>query len=192
MNFFRGKILKDNSGLTLIEIMVIITLLSIITAAAVPKISGFFSNKRENFAIFTGIITKVFDDSFLNDKTNYLVVHLFEASESEEETESGEIFSRQNGLSVVNLIDDKFVENERNIFHFKQFPDSFKIEEVILASGESITMGSVMIPFYPQGSSDNIIFHILTDDSEKYSIRLYKYIKEPEVTLDYIYFEDLQ
>ncbi len=185
--------IKCQNGMTLIEIIVVVTIISIMSMVAVPKISGIFSNKRENVAIFTGIIARTFDDSFLHERINYLVIHLYNGGDRAGKNflkSDDDVFRRSNGLSIVNLKDGIFIDNNRKIFSHKAFNDSFKIEEVLLGSGENIQNGNIMIPFYPQGFSDNAIIHLIANDDEKISIRIFKHLKEPKVFPGYIVFEN--
>jgi hypothetical protein len=177
----------------MIEIMVVITIISIMSMIAIPKLTGFFSNKRENLAVITGLITKTFDDSFLREKINYLIIHLYNGTTYPEKGSmqiTKDVFNRSNGISIVNLKDGIFIDNNRKIFQYKEFNNSFKIEEVLLTSGERIQNGNVLIPFYPQGFSDNVIIHLLVNDEEKISIRILKHLKEPKVLSGYVTFQD--
>lgn len=191
-HFFRTHILKCQKGITLVEILVTALIISILMGVAGPRVAGFFTSKRENLVIFTGIIRKVFDDAFLNDRVNYLIIHLSEPTLSEsEEEEEGSLMIRENGISVANLVNGKFVESKRKIFEYKKFPDSFRIDEVVLNTGEVITSGNVMIPFYPQGYSNNVIIHLVINDEERISVRIYKQLKDPEIDKGYTFFDSV-
>src|SRR4030042_5792263 len=72
----KKKIWHDSGGFTLIELVVVIAIISILFMIATPRLTKLFSTQRQNFAIFTGMAAKTFDDSFLNHRTNYLTVHL--------------------------------------------------------------------------------------------------------------------
>ena len=61
-------------------------------------------------------------------------------------------------------------------------------EEILLSTGEKITTGNVLIPYYPGGQSDNVILHILINNEENWSLRIYKMRKEPEIFHGYINF----
>lgn len=176
---------KNNSGFTLIEVLAVVAILSILAMVSVPQISGYLSNERKNFSIITSIISRVFDDAYLNDRNNYLAIHLYKKNS----TESDPFFSRSNGISVLNMNDGNFVESRRKIFKFRDFPSSFRIEEVVLRSNEVISSGTLLVPFYPEGSSDNIIIHILVKDYEKWSIKIDKHMKEPELIQGYITYQ---
>jgi len=99
------RALAGESGMTLIEIVIVLVIISVMAMLAVPRVSSFLGgSRREDFVIFTGMIAKTYDDSFLNDRTNYLVIHLNEGTPEPSELNK-DVFSRHNGLSVVNLVD---------------------------------------------------------------------------------------
>lgn len=178
-------ILRQSRGFTLLEIIIVLVIISIMTMLIIPRISNLFDSKRSNFIVLTTIIAKTFDDSFINDRLNFLVLHLYEPLSSDDV----ELFSRTNGISVVNLNEDgQFVGSRNRLLKYKAFPDSFKLEEIILSTGEKIGMGNVLIPFYPDGYSDDVIIHILVNDEERWSVRIYKLKKEARIFPEYIDF----
>lgn len=174
--------IEGNDGFTLIETIIVIVVLSITTMAVIPRLTTYFSNKRENFAIATGYITKTFDDAFLNNRTNFLTIHLYEpGSAIEENEEKAALFSQNNGFSVLNAEGGKFVLNDRKVLKPREFPESFRIEKVLIADGREYGSGSVLIPFYPQGYSSDIMIHVTVNDEEMWTIVIKKYMKEPDV-----------
>lgn len=173
---------KSISGFTLIEVLAVVAIVSIVAMVAVPKISGYLSNERKNFSLITGVISKVFDDSYMHDRNNYLAIHLYKKNSGETDP----FFSRVNGISVLTMKDGNFIESSRKIFKFRDFPSSFRLEEVVLRSNEVISNGTVLVPFYPEGSSDNLIIHVLVKEYEKWSIKINKHMKEPELIQGHI------
>ncbi len=144
------RIFYDEKGFTLIEIVVVMVLMGILLIMTAPRMYNWATKDSDNFALFTSTITKAFDDSFLNDRTNFLVIHLYEPFE--EETEMGdEIFGRNNGLSVVLFEEGKFVENERKVFKFREFDDDFRIEEVVLGLPILVaTSENIIVSYYTE------------------------------------------
>ncbi len=185
---FTKKTIKDTDGFTLIEIVIVIVVLSILYMIVTPRVSRIINTERDNFAILTGMIVKTFDDSFLHNTTNYLVVHL--QNPDLEETESEDDFkNRNNAVSVLNVVSGTWIDNKRKSLKWRKFsPAKFLIEEVVLQNGEKLTNGIVRIPFYPQGYSDNVIIHVLVNGTQKWSIKISKYIKEPKVLEGYVTF----
>ncbi len=172
-------------GFTLIELMVVAALLSIIAMVAVPRLSRFFSNRAENMSFLTKYIAKTHDDAFLNGRTNFLAIHLYK-KEQEKTILSGGVFDRRNGVSVLNFRDNVYTDSTRRLLQHYEFPDSFRIEEVVLRTGEVVTSGSVVIPFYPQGYSDNAVIHVITGDDKKWSVNIRRHFRDPEVVNDWI------
>lgn len=181
LKFNTWRQLRNNRGFTLIEILVVIAIISLMFMITAPRVTRVFNSQRENFAIFTGMIVKTFDDAFLHNRTNYLIIHLKSPNPDDSEIDKNDAFTRSNGITVMNIEDGKFVESKLKSLHFKEFPNSFLLEEVVLHSGEKISTGYASIPFYPQGYSDNVIIHILVNDDRQWSIRIDKHMKEPKV-----------
>lgn len=184
----KNKMAHDARGFTLIELVVVIAILSILMMIAVPRVTRIFSSQRENFAIFTGMIAATFDDAFLKNRTDFFTIYLT-APDPDDAMGQKDVFNRKNGIAVLNYVNGEFVDTKRKTLRFKEFPQSFLIEEVLPPSGEAITNGNVMIPFYPQGYSNNYIIHVLVNGEQKWSIRIDKHIKEPKVFEGYATFE---
>ncbi len=81
-------------------------------------------------------------------------------------------------------------KSKNKLLKYREFPESFRIEGVLLSTGEEITIGNVMIPFYPSGRTNDVILHILVDDEEQWSIRIFKLRKEPMIMPEYVKFDD--
>ncbi len=174
----------DQSGFTLVELVVVVAIISILFMIAVPRITRVFSTQRENFAVLTGIIVKTFDDAFLNDNTNYLILYLKDSDIAEAPGQQDDA-SRNNGVSVQNIVDGVFKDHRLKSLRYRGFSDDFVIEGVVMPSGEKISSGNVLIPFYPQGYADNVIIHILVNGDQQWSVRIDKHIKEPKVIEGY-------
>ena len=182
--------IRDDSGFTLLEMIIVVVILSIMAMVVAPRLTNFFGSRRGNFIIITSIIAKTFDDSFIKENINFLVCHLYETDPEYEPDINEKIFSRSNGISVVTIDNNgKYTDSKNRLLKFKEFSDSFKIEEVLVSTGESITSGNVLIPFYPRGYSDDAIIHILVNNEERWSIRIHKFRKEAEIIPEYIDFK---
>jgi prepilin-type N-terminal cleavage/methylation domain-containing protein len=183
------KIFSANHGFTLIELLIVISIISLMSLIVAPRMSNIFDSKRSNFIILTAMIAKTFDDSFVNDRMNFVLLHLYEPMSINDTVDK--VFSRKNGISVVVRNETgNFEDNKNKLLQYKPFSDSFKIQEILLSTGEKITTGNVLIPFYPGGQSDNVILHILVNDNENWSLKIYKMRKEPGIFQGYINFSD--
>jgi prepilin-type N-terminal cleavage/methylation domain-containing protein len=187
--FFKKAIVGDTSGFTLIEMVIVIVVISILFMIITPRISRMANTERNNFALFTGMIAKTFDDSFLHNRINYFVIHLPNPDPEEIELNK-ELLNRRNAISIINIVGGNFVRNKRKTLTWRDFPpDKFLIEEVIRPNGEKLLSGNVWVPFYPQGYSDNVIIHITVNGSQKWSVKINKHIKEPKVLEGYVTYE---
>ena len=182
--------LKNDAGFTLIELLVVIAIIATMTAVIAPRVSTIFNKNKEAFALATGLITRTFDDSFLKNKTNFLVIYLNKKDSKIKDMpkEQREIFDHSNSMSVLELNGEKFEQSTRKIFKLREFPETFRFERVLFASGSIIEEGVALIPFFPNGSSDNVIIHVYVNDTERWSIKIDKYLKEPAVVHDFIEF----
>jgi len=183
--------LFNNYGFTLIELLVVISLLSVLSVFIAPKISSYLRTESGNFILLTTVISRTFDDSFIHGKGNFLAIHLDQPSVDEID-KNEDFYRRQNGISVVNVDFDGLITDSKNVLlKPRVFSNNFLIDEVLLSNGEKITNGTVLIPFQPEGYSDNAIIHIRTGNEGTFSVVISKFSKEPKILPEYIDFASL-
>ncbi len=187
------KCLKtNNNGFTLIELIVVIAVFSILSIVVMPRIINYLSSARDNFLIFSTIVTKTFDDAFINHRNNFIVIHC-QSQENDIAEIPNTLFERTNGISVAILNDNsEFIDNPNKLLKNREFPDSFVIKEVLLPDGSSFTSGNVILPVYSSGTTSGAIVHILTNNEEEWSLIIKPYIKVPKVVKGYTTYEDIK
>lgn len=156
-----------------------------------PRIVNYLSSARDNFLVLSAIVTKTFDDAFINHRTNFIVIHCH-SRENEISDISNSLFERTNGISVAILNDtNEFTDNPNKLLKHREFPDTFAIKEILLPDGTSYTTGNVIIPVYSSGFTSGAILHIATND-EEWSVVINPYIKFPKVVKGYTTYEDIK
>lgn len=185
-------ITRNKKGFTLIELIVVLAVFSILSVVVMPRIMNYLSSTRDNFLLLTTTIKKTFDDAFINQHTNFLILHC-DNKESEVSDISSSIFERSNAISVA-ILDEKseFIDSKNKLLKFRQFPDSFSIKEVLLTDGTIYTTGNIFIPFYPSGFSSSAIIHILINNEEEWSVIINPYLREPTVIKGYSTYEEIK
>lgn len=161
---------KDNSGFTLIELVVVMAILAIMSVIALPKISGMLGDKRKESTILKAYIEAVTDDSFVSRKTNYLCINLSRPGNKNSEL-FDERYNDSNIVNVYELSDGKFIQNKNRVLRDRGFSSSFILDEVILEGGKSINSGNVLIPFYSDGTSAGFILKVFYGDSRMIFIK---------------------
>ena len=161
---------EDNSGFTLIELIIVMAIIAIMSVVALPKISGILGNQRKESAILKAYIEAVTDDSFVQRKINYLSINLSKPGNKDSEL-FDEKYKENNIVIVYELNNGKFVQNKSNVLKHRGFSSSFILEEVILEGGKSITSGNVLIPFYSDGSSAGFVLKAGSSDSKIFFIK---------------------
>jgi len=108
-----GNIFRlDNRGFTLIELIVAISVISLLFMLAIPRVGRMIGSQRDKFAIVTGMLATAFDDAFMKDRPNFFVVYL-SAPEADDTVLQKDVVDRKNGVAVLNYVDGEFVDNRR-------------------------------------------------------------------------------
>ncbi len=158
--------MSDNSGFTLIELVVVIAILAIMSLVALPRISGFLGNERKDSALFESYIAAVADDSFVNRRDNFLCISLKKSGGNSGEALNDKYW--ENSLTSYLFIDEKFKLNEKKILKAKDFSSSFILSQVIFDGGMTVSEGVVIIPFYSDGTSENFTIRIISEGKDIY------------------------
>lgn len=182
---------RDRRGFTLIELIVVLAVFSILSIVVMPRLINILSSTRDNFFLLSTVIAKSFDDSFINKRTNFIIIHC-NNTESDTEELPHSIFDRQNGISVAIVDDNKeFMDNPNKLLKYREFPDSFLIKKVILPDGSMHSSGNIFVPIYPSGQSSGAIIHILARNEEEWSVIINPYSKHPRIEKGYASYEKI-
>jgi prepilin-type N-terminal cleavage/methylation domain-containing protein len=147
--------LRNNSGFTLVEIMVVITLISIMLVFAVPNFQSLTTDTTKETNNWIVLTVKMLKQGALQNKKNYTLHVSMESNKmwytAEADDEEGEE-------------EDK--EESKSLGEYK-IPEGMRIVDVEFPEEEQISSGEVEINFYVQGFSDRAIIHIEDEDDDK-------------------------
>jgi prepilin-type N-terminal cleavage/methylation domain-containing protein len=148
-------ILRNNKGLTLVEIMVVITLISIMLAFAVPNFQSLTTDTTKETNNWIVLTVKMLKQGALRNKKTYTLHVSMESNKIwyTQETDEGE--GEEEG------------EEENKILGEYKIPEGLKIVDVEFPEEEQISSGEVEINFYVKGFSDRAIIHIENEDDDK-------------------------
>lgn len=153
MGLSRAGSAPGTTGFTLIELMVVMLLISIILAVAIPRFdSGFLQNSRR-------ITTRRIIDTIKS-------------------LRSKSIGEQKTCALVLNLSDDQYWTVDASMDELSmaqaaekalKLPDDIHFSAVAFPNQEQIRSGKVEIQFHPQGYSDHVLIHMQTDDAQRFT-----------------------
>jgi type II secretory pathway pseudopilin PulG len=172
----------DESGLTLIEIVAVVAMISFLVMVAAPRLDRFLTDENRHLSLFTGLIAYATDEAFLKNRTVYLTVHTWSPGDGGSVPLDEELREARNGISLARWNREKgvFVPLEGKKNNSITLPDSIRLTGVVMEDGRRVTEGPVFVPIYPDGSSPETRIILETDEGPIEVIR-YRYMKEPGV-----------
>ncbi|NOQ46476.1 MAG: prepilin-type N-terminal cleavage/methylation domain-containing protein [Desulfobulbaceae bacterium] len=161
-------------GFTLLELMVVMVLISIMTAFAVPKIrSSLFSDQLKSTARkLVGLVAETSQDAV----RNQIPYHLVFDSEAHAFV----------GGPVRKLPDDE----ERGSRGRLVIPDAVQVVDVSSAHGGTRTLGELEIAFTKKGYVDKTLIHLRDDDGREMTIMLSPFLGVTRIFDSYLELQD--
>lgn len=163
---------KQTSGFTLIELIVVIALLSIMLAFAIPRFeSGMLTDSNKK-------VTRWFMNQVQLLRQNSL--------------KSRKVFilniSPDEGKMWVT--DDDMTEEalEAASANAYSLPEDIRVKGVLYPDGEKISFGSARIRFYKEGYSDKVIIHTEDDDNNPMSLLIEPFLPKIKVYEEHVDF----
>lgn len=151
----------------MIELLIVMAIMSLMALVAVPRISAFLGNERQESGLLSAYIASTSDDAYVNGRTNYLCITLPLPDDKNKELFSEKSFT-PNSVAVYVLDEMKLVQNSHRILDRRTFSGSFTIKAVYLEGSEAISRGDVIIPFYSDGSSESFTIEVSSGDKSRY------------------------
>jgi prepilin-type N-terminal cleavage/methylation domain-containing protein len=149
---------RSGHGFTLIELMVVMLLISIVLAVAIPR----------------------FDGGSIQDPVKKLsrwminTVRTLRSAAIQKQKVQGMVIDVSNNR--IWLVNDEMEEEALTAASDTalKLPDSIRLVDVQFRNQESISSGTTEVRFYPAGYSDQVLIHLEADRSERFT-----YLVEP-------------
>jgi prepilin-type N-terminal cleavage/methylation domain-containing protein len=153
------RVIRLGHGFTLIELMVVMLLISIVMAIAIPKFGG---------GAFQDPVKKL-------SRWMIITVRTLRAAAIQQQKTQGLVIDLSNRrMWMVNDAMDEAAMQEAASNKALSFPDAIRYMDVQFPQQERILSGTTEVRFYAVGYSDQVLIHIETEDDEKLT-----YLVEP-------------
>jgi prepilin-type N-terminal cleavage/methylation domain-containing protein len=153
------RVKRPGQGFTLIELMVVMLLISIVLAIAIPKFGGgaFQDPVKKLSRWMINTVRTLRSAAIQQQKTQGLVIDL----------------SNRRMWLVNDAMDEEAMQAAASNKALS-LPDDIRYMDVQFPQQERISSGTAEVRFYPAGYSDQVLIHLETDGAEKLT-----YLVEP-------------
>lgn len=164
---------RPSPGFTLLELVVVIAMISILTALTIPRLPGslFFDDLKSTSRKLVGIIAETSQEAIRNQRPYLLTIDMEEnsiqAAGEEEE---------------VRMEDDAQVPGKRELM----LPESVRIFEVSSVYGGRRTMGTTVIRFSQKGYVDKTHIHLRSDEGDEMTVMLSPFLGVVKIADTYV------
>ena len=177
----------NNKGFTLIEILIVIVLVALLSAVAIPTFSRIFTVTIEEFnSEFSGILREARDRALLRGSVVRVQINIDDQWYSVAEGPNSLLLPSEAELEKKSRDSKPADDKEKKSDPFrplkeiisskdgtKKIPSGLKISEIISPRFKRpSTEGLVDIYFFPHGVSEPIIFHVEDQEKNQSSITL--------------------
>ena len=165
--------LQWKTGFTLIELIVVITLLSIMIGFAIPRFqNSLLSDNARNACQWIILKVSSLKELSLREQRQYLLhmdlnenrLWITDEAMSEEEAEAA-------GSTGYTLPADMYIEDV-------EFPDLHRV-----------TTGQVQVRFYKKGYSDHVLIHLSNSDKKQWSLLIEPFLPRVKLYENYVTFQ---
>ncbi len=179
-------------GFTLIEIIVVLSLIGIMLFFSAPRMEGFLS-KDESRAVSRWIVLNIAElkkTSVETQNAHILYVDLdgnrFQIARSFPENR-GEDFFTASGTETPDAVlsDQTPRETEKTIF---ELPGGYRLTSVHFSREKLISSGTAAIRFSPKGYSDQAIIHMIDNANRRKSYRIDAFLPKVKIHDDHVTF----
>jgi prepilin-type N-terminal cleavage/methylation domain-containing protein len=165
---------RQNNGVTLIELIVVISLISLMFFFAIPRIQvDVLSNNTRKVSQWIMLNVSALKEKAVHDQKRY-VLHL--------SLDSNRLWVTDDTLSAEELEDAAAMGYN--------LPEDIKLLDVEYPDKEKISVGRADIYFYKKGYSDKAIIHVTNNHNEVLSFLIEPFLSRVRLYNKYLEFED--
>jgi len=165
---------RQNNGFTLIELIVVISLISLMFFFAIPRIQvDILSDNTRKVSRWIMLNVSALKEKAVHDQKRY-VLHL--------SLDSNRLWVTNDTLSEEEL--EEAAATGYNL------PEDIKLLDVEYPDKEKISAGRADIYFYKKGYSDKAMIHITNNDNEVLSFLIEPFLSRARLYNKYLEFED--
>jgi prepilin-type N-terminal cleavage/methylation domain-containing protein len=164
----------NNKGFTLLELMVVITLISMMLFFAIPNFHGFGPDddiKRTSRWLLLNI--KLLKGKALKEQKEYILNISIESKlfwiSNEDMSEEEKLVAKEKGFNV---------------------PESISVIDVEFTEDKKVSIGDAEIYFYKKGYSDKAIIHIEDEENNKISFVIEPFLSRVKMLDEYASFDE--
>lgn len=169
MNIFRHIKNPGNQAFTLIELIVVISIISVLLAFSLPRLDvSFFSDKDRKISTWILLQVKSLKEQAVRQQTLF-VLNI--------DLDAREMYTSVGPMTDETPKSDGF-----------QVPSGYEIMDVEFPNGDKITRGVAEIYFYRKGYSDKALIHIRDNDNNQYSYLIEPFLPHVAISEEYIEF----
>jgi prepilin-type N-terminal cleavage/methylation domain-containing protein len=167
--------LRNNHAFTLIELIVVIAMISIVLAFAIPRLdASFFSDNERKISTWILLNVKALKEKSVREQTLYVL---------NVDLDNNQMWSSSG--PVTEDIEASDVIPAENKY---QIPSGYRLVDVEFLNEDKITRGIAEIHFYRKGYSDKALIHIEDDDNAQYSYLLEPFLPHVKIIEEYVEF----
>ncbi len=185
LNKISGTSFRNHQAFTLIELVVVITLISIVLAFALPKLNmSLVTDHQRKLSTWIVLSVKSLKEISVREQALYVLYldfnnqQMWTAKDAPAEEPSGQ--EETPGKSAKS--EEKPAENKYSL------PEGYRLMDVEFVDDQKTKEGVAAIHFYPKGYSDKAIIHIQDADDNRYSYLIESFIPHVKIYEEYIQF----
>lgn len=186
-----------NRGFSLIEILIVIALIALISAVAIPSFTAIFRTGTESFVRqMANMMREARDRAFLTDKLIRLRFDFEKQQYWLEEAPGSYLMPKaQESKNLSDREKEELEKKEGNAFRMvkeitkekREMPKGVKLTEILSPRAKApLTEGTVDVFFYNNGSADGVTFHFEDEEKNKQSLILHPVTGQSKVKAGFI------